>query len=70
MDEQGEAGNVITALCSFFIPGLGQLAQGRVFMALIMSLTAAVLWWILSGWIPHIRSIGPWHFRTHHSLPD
>jgi TM2 domain-containing membrane protein YozV len=30
---QGSAGNVIAALCSFFIPGLGQLVQGRVFWA-------------------------------------
>jgi hypothetical protein len=27
---QGSAGNVIAALCSFFIPGLGQLLQGRL----------------------------------------
>ena len=57
MAGQGEAGNVIAALCSFFIPGLGQLVQGRIFMALIMFLTAAVLWWILLGWIIHIWSI-------------
>lgn len=28
--EQGSTGNVIAALCSFFVPGLGQLLQGRV----------------------------------------
>ena len=27
---QGSAGNVIAALCSVFIPGLGQLVQGRL----------------------------------------
>lgn len=27
---QGSAGNVIAALCSFFVPGLGQLLQGRL----------------------------------------
>jgi len=26
---RGSTGNVIAALCSFFIPGLGQLLQGR-----------------------------------------
>lgn len=31
---QGSAGNVIAAICSFFIPGLGQLVQGRVLWAL------------------------------------
>jgi TM2 domain-containing membrane protein YozV len=30
---QGSTGNVIAALASFFIPGLGQLIQGRVMMA-------------------------------------
>jgi len=54
---QGEAGNVIAALCSFFIPGLGQLIQGRFLIAVIMFLSAAVLWWILLGWIIHIWSI-------------
>ena len=57
MTGQGEAGNVIAALCSFFIPGLGQLVQGRIFMALIMFVSAAALWMILLGWIIHIWSI-------------
>ena len=54
---QGEAGNVIAALCSFFIPGLGQLIQGRFLIALVMFVAAAVLWWVLLGWIIHIWSI-------------
>lgn len=54
---QGSAGNVIAAVCSFFIPGLGQLVQGRLLMALFMFVSAAVLWWILMGWIIHIWSI-------------
>ncbi|KGI76628.1 hypothetical protein [Oleiagrimonas soli] len=54
---QGSAGNVIAALCSFFIPGLGQLLQGRVLMALLMFVLAAVLWWFLLGWIIHLWSI-------------
>ncbi|MEY3023309.1 MAG: hypothetical protein RJA16_135, partial [Planctomycetota bacterium] len=33
---QGSAGNVIAALASFFIPGLGQLVQGRFLIAVIM----------------------------------
>lgn len=35
---QGSAGNVIAALASFFIPGLGQLIQGRVLPALLFFL--------------------------------
>lgn len=54
---QGSAGNVIAAVCSFFIPGLGQLVQGRFLKALFMFVAAAVLWWILMGWIIHIWSI-------------
>jgi TM2 domain-containing membrane protein YozV len=57
MSAQGSTGNVIAALASFFIPGLGQLIQGRVLKALIMFVLAAVLWWILLGWIIHLWSI-------------
>ncbi len=54
---QGEAGNVIAAICSFFIPGLGQLVQGRFLIALVMFVAAAALWAMLLGWIIHIWSI-------------
>ena len=54
---QGSAGNVIAALASFFIPGLGQLLQGRFLMALVQFVLAAVLWLILLGWIIHLWSI-------------
>ena len=57
MAGQGSAGNVIAALCSFFIPGLGQLVQGRFLMALIMFVSATLLWLILLGWIVHLWSI-------------
>jgi TM2 domain-containing membrane protein YozV len=53
----GSAGNVIAALSSFFIPGLGQLIQGRPVMALIHFVLAAALWFILMGWIIHLWSI-------------
>ncbi|MCE0522302.1 MAG: hypothetical protein LV480_05260 [Methylacidiphilales bacterium] len=53
----GSAGNVLAALCSFFIPGLGQLTQGRVFMAAIQFVLAAILWFILLGWIIHLWSV-------------
>lgn len=57
MAGQGSGGNVIAALCSFFIPGLGQLLQGRLFMAAFMFVMAALLWIILLGWIIHLWSI-------------
>lgn len=54
---QGSAGNVIAALASFFIPGLGQLIQGRLLKAFIMFVLAACLWIVLLGWVIHIWSI-------------
>jgi TM2 domain-containing membrane protein YozV len=57
MSGQGSTGNVIAAVCSFFIPGLGQLVQGRLLAAAVQFVLAAVLWWVLLGWIVHIWSI-------------
>jgi TM2 domain-containing membrane protein YozV len=57
MAGQGSTGNVIAAVCSFFIPGLGQLVQGRVLKALFMFVMAALLWLIWMGWIIHLWSI-------------
>ena len=54
--EQGSTGNVIAALCSLFIPGLGQLIQGRVLSSLFWFLTAcvafAVTWVITLSLLP------------------
>jgi len=57
MAGQGSTGNVIAALCSFFIPGLGQLLQGRLFIAIIQFALAGILWVFLLGWIIHLWSI-------------
>lgn len=54
---QGSAGNVLAALASFFIPGLGQLLQGRWLLAAFQFVLAALLWLILLGWIIHLWSI-------------
>ena len=35
MTGQGSGGNVLAAICSFFIPGLGQLVQGRLLPAFL-----------------------------------
>jgi len=54
---RGTAGNVIAALCSFFIPGLGQLVQGRILAAVLFVIVGGVVW-IVSvgtlGWVVHI----------------
>jgi len=54
---QGSAGNVIAAVFCFFIPGLGQLVQGRLLLAVIMFVAAGLLWLIWLGWIIHLWSI-------------
>jgi TM2 domain-containing membrane protein YozV len=57
MAGQGSSGNVIAALASFVIPGLGQLLQGRLFMAAFQFCLAAVLWFFLLGWAVHLWSV-------------
>jgi len=57
MAGQGSGGNVLAALCSLFVPGLGQLLQGRLLMAILQFVLAAVLWLYLLGWIVHIWSV-------------
>lgn len=56
---QGSAGNVIAALCSLFIPGLGQLTQGRLGKA-IWHFAITTILWIVSfgtlGWLMHLWS--------------
>lgn len=56
MSGKGHTGNVIAALCSFCLPGLGQLVQGRPFTALIHFGLASLLWVLALGWIIHLWS--------------
>ena len=57
MAGQGSAGNVIAALASFFVPGLGQLIQGRLLLAIVQFVLAGALWFVLLGWIIHLWSV-------------
>ena len=57
MAGQGSAGNVIAALCSLVVPGLGQLLQGRLVMAAVQFVLAGALWIVLLGWAVHLWSI-------------
>ena len=57
MNGQGSGGNVLAAICSFFIPGLGQLVQGRVLAALGFFVSACVLWIVWLGWVIHLWSV-------------
>lgn len=53
---RGSTGNVIAAVCSFFVPGLGQLVQGRLLWALLwfgLAVLMAVLTFVLTlGFAP------------------
>ena len=54
MSQQGSGGNVIAALCNVFIPGLGQLIQGRILAAIFFFVFYAVAWvliWVAIGWL-------------------
>ena len=48
MAGQGSGGNVIAAICSFFIPGLGQLVQGRVIPAILFFIVISLCY---VGWV-------------------
>jgi len=54
MTGQGSSGNVIAALASFFIPGLGQLIQGRPFAAIFYFIIRLMLMIIFLGWFVHL----------------
>lgn len=56
----GSAGNIIAAICSLIIPGLGQLVQGRVLSAIMWFIAACIAWlvtWVITfsllpfGWL-------------------
>lgn len=67
MAGQGSGGNVLAAICSFFIPGLGQLVQGRILAALLffilvsvcyaLAATVILIFMWLPGAILHLWSI-------------
>lgn len=46
---QGSTGNVIAALASFFVPGLGQLLQGRVLAAIFYFVLSGIIWFVTLG---------------------
>lgn len=54
---KGSSGNVIAGIASFFVPGLGQLVQGRIFAAIFMFVLSGVIWLVsfgTLGWVGHI----------------
>jgi TM2 domain-containing membrane protein YozV len=67
MSGQGSGGNVLAAICSFFIAGLGQLVQGRILAAILFFLltwvnytlaaTGILFFMALPGFIFHVWAI-------------
>ena len=59
MSRRGSTGNVIAALASFFIPGLGQLFQGRLLRSIFMFVLAGVMYFIFwpVGVLVHLWAI-------------
>lgn len=56
MSGKGSTANVIAGLASFFVPGLGQLIQGRIFKAAFHCVIFVLLWLVWLGWAMHIWS--------------
>lgn len=58
---QGSGGNVLAAIASVFVPGLGQLVQGRLAKAAFMFIVAGVAYFTVIGWplgaLVHLWSI-------------
>ena len=54
MTGQGSGGNVVAAVCSFFIPGLGQLVQGRILAALLFFAIVGVNYFFMVLVIPAV----------------
>ncbi len=55
--QPGSTGNVIAAIASAFLPGLGQLAQGRVGAAVFFVVIGALVWLLtfgMLGWIVNV----------------
>ena len=54
--QPGSTGNVIAAICSFFVPGLGQLLQGRLLSAIgwffVACLAFAITWLVTLSLLP------------------
>lgn len=49
MAGQGSTANVLAAICSVFIPGLGQLVQGRFFAAVFFFVIVWGICWLLTA---------------------
>jgi len=56
MSRRGSAGNILAAVASFFLPGLGQLFQGRFLAAAVQFGGYLALGLIGFGWLVRLIS--------------
>ena len=56
MSRRGSAGNILAAVASFFLPGLGQLFQGRFMVAVVQFGAYVVVSFLGLGWLVRIVS--------------
>ena len=56
MSRRGSAGNILAAVASFFLPGLGQLFQGRFMAAVVQFGAYMVVSFLGFGWLVRIIS--------------
>lgn len=54
MTGQGSGGNVLAAICSFLIPGLGQLVQGKLLQAFLFFAAVSINYFFAALIIPAI----------------
>jgi len=54
--DRGQGIDVTGGLCSLIFPGLGQLFQRRLLMAVFQFVLAVILWTVFLGWAVHIWS--------------
>jgi len=54
---RGSGGNVIAGLASLFIPGLGQLAQGRITSAVLQFVLSGILWILSFGLFRSVEEV-------------
>ena len=57
---QGSTGNVLAAISSFVIPGLGQLFQGRLIKAVLMFVLFLLLGGFMLLFIPVFLIVNIW----------
>ena len=57
MSEKSSTSNVLAAIASLLVAGLGQFLQGRKMMGVIQFVLWAGLWVFFAGWIITIWSV-------------